>query len=341
MSDVAALAGVHKATASRALNPRASGLVNAATAERVRRAAEQLGFTPNTAARSLRTNRSFTAGVLLPDLTNPLFPPIARGIEEVLTARGYTALLANTDDDPVKERARFDALTGRQVDGFIVATAQRDHPLLERAHADDVPVVLINRTTDRPLFPLVTGDDDSGVQLAVRHLRDLGHRVVAHIAGPRTISTGHSRAQAFQRAAQQAGLDAPTVESAGYTAQAGAEATRALLEHRPDVTAILAGNDLIALGSLRVLRARGLRCPQDVSLVGFNDMAFADDFHPALTTVHVPHLELGAEAARLLLDRLDRPATADGAGAILPTTTVLLPLRLVVRASTAAPPAGA
>jgi LacI family transcriptional regulator len=339
MSDVAALAGVHKATASRALNPSTSGLVNAATARRVRTAAEQLGFTPNSAARSLRTNRSFTVGVLLPDLTNPLFPPVARGIEEVLNARGYTALLANTDNDEAKERTQFEALRGRQVDGFIVATAQREHPLLLEAYESGVPIVLVNRCTDRKLFPWVAGDDATGMALAVEHLLGLGHRSIAHVAGPQSMSTGVTRVRAFRHAVETAGIgpeQAPVVVSESYTAPAGERATHELLERHPDTTAICAGNDLIALGALHALKTRGLRCPQDLSLVGFNDMPFADEFQPPLTTVHVPHLDLGAEAARLLLERLDRYEEKGHPAPV--AKTVLLPLRLVVRASTAAPP---
>ncbi|MFE2044919.1 LacI family DNA-binding transcriptional regulator [Streptomyces sp. NPDC059477] len=341
IADVAALAGVHKATASRALGPSTSALVNAATARRVRQAAEQLGFTPNSAARSLRTNRSFTVGVLLPDLTNPLFPPIVRGIEEALGPRGYTALLANTDNDEAKERAGFDALRGRQVDGFIVATARREHALLDRARAAGVPIVLVNRRTDDRLLPWVAGDDATGMTLAVEHLAGLGHRAIGHVAGPSSMSTGVIRAQAFRAAAEAAGIGpgaAPVVESEAYTVAAGERATRDLLDRYPATTAICAGNDLIALGALRAARARGLRCPADLSLVGFNDMQFADEFQPPLTTVHVPHLDLGAEAARLLLEQLD---SNEEQGTPTPLAkTVLLPVRLVVRASTAAPRGG-
>ncbi|MFF1449116.1 LacI family DNA-binding transcriptional regulator [Streptomyces sp. NPDC058274] len=341
MSDVAHLAGVHMATASRALNPATSGRVNAATAQRVRAAAEQLGFTPNSAARSLRTNRSFTVGVLLPDLTNPLFPPMVRGIEEALTRRGYTALLANTDNDRTKERTQFEALRGRQVDGFIVATAQREHPLLDEAHKAGVPIVLLSRGTDRTMFPLVAGDDAAGVTLAVEHLLAQGHRALAHLAGPQRLSTGEIRARAFRHATEAAGVapaQAPVVVSEAYTVPAGEWAARELLDQYPGTTAIVAGNDLIALGALHVLRERGLRCPQDVSLVGFNDMLFADEFQPPLTTVHVPHPELGAEAARLLLEQLDRPSgSADPAPV---AKRVLLPVDLVVRESTAAPVSG-
>ncbi|MER6070603.1 LacI family DNA-binding transcriptional regulator [Streptomyces sp. NPDC001393] len=336
LSDVARLAGVHQATASRALNPRTSGRVSPVTARRVRAAAEELGFTPNTAARSLRTNRSFTVGVLMPDLTNPLFPPMARGIEAALAPRGYTALLANTDSDEDKERHQFDVLLGRQVDGFIVATARRTHPLLDEARKSGVPIVLLNRCTDRKLFPFVAGDDSAGVSLAAEHLLERGHRYVAHVSGPQDMSTGITRAQAFRHAMESAGIgpdQAPVIPARAYTVAAGEQATGELLDRHPSTTAIVAGNDLIALGALHVLRARGLRCPQDVSLVGFNDMQFADEFQPPLTTVHVPHHELGAEAAHLLLELLDRTELSHDT--VSAAKTVLLPVHLVIRESTA------
>ncbi|GAA4661262.1 LacI family DNA-binding transcriptional regulator [Amycolatopsis dongchuanensis] len=326
IADVAKLAGVHKATASRALNPRTSGQVNAATARRVLTAAKRLRYQPNTVARSLSTNRSATVGVLVPDLTNPLFPLVVRGIEDALDNQGYTALLANTDNDPERAGAQFDALLSRRVDGFLIATARREDPLLTRAHDQGIAVVLVNRSTDVPLFPAVTGDDAAGIAAAVEHLRDLGHRRLAHLAGPAGMSTGSVRARAFR---QHAGECAPVVECASYTEEAGAEAARRLLDEHPGSTGIVAGNDMIALGALQVLRERGLDCPQDVSVIGFNDMRFVDKLVPPLTTVHVPHHRLGAEAAQLLLEQLDRPDRAP--------KTVTLPLHLVVRGSTAPP----
>jgi LacI family transcriptional regulator len=341
MSDVARLAGVHKATASRALNPNSSSRLNAATVRRVQAAATKLGYTPNTAARSLRTNRSFTVGVLLPDLTNPLFPPMVRGIEDVLMAQDYTALLANTDSDEEREAKQYHALLGRQVDGFIVATASRQHPLLAQAHSAGIPVVLLGRGTDEPMFPLVAGDDATGVTLAVDHLAGLGHRRIAHLAGPGSLSTGVARSRAFRQATDAHGIGAefaPVIDCATYSAAEGARACAELLDRHPETTAIVAGNDLIALGALHTFRDRGLSCPEDISLIGFNDMRFADELRPPLTTVHVPHLELGAEAARLLLEQLARPeARPEDTGPAPVAKTVLLPLTLVVRSSTAPP----
>ncbi|MCI2422357.1 LacI family transcriptional regulator [Saccharopolyspora sp. K220] len=335
IADVAKLAGVHKATASRALNPRTSNQVTPATARRVLTAAKRLHYQPNNVARSLSTSRSATIGVLIPDLTNPLFPLVLRGIEDALGTHGYTALLANTDDSPERTQAQFDALLSRKVDGFLMATARREDPLLARAHEHGIAVVLINRSTDVPLFPVVTGDDSAGMAAAIEHLTDLGHRRIAHLSGPSTMSTGFGRAQAFRQTAAAHGLppaDTPVVECSSYTEDAGAAAARRLFDENPAVTAILAGNDMIALGALDVLRERGLDCPDDVSLIGFNDMRFVDKLTPPLTTVHVPHHSLGAEAARLLLEQF---ASADRV-----PKTVSLPLHLVVRGSTGPARAG-
>src|SRR5439155_6307238 len=148
LADVAREAGVHKATASRAMNPLTRDQVNADTFRRILHAAERLGYVPNTVARGLRTNRTAAIGVLVPDLTNPLFPPIVRGITDRLAADGYTTLLANTDNDDEQERAQFAALESRRADGFILATARREHRLLARAAERGVPLVLVNRTVD-------------------------------------------------------------------------------------------------------------------------------------------------------------------------------------------------
>jgi LacI family transcriptional regulator len=322
LDDVARAAGVHKATASRALNPATRHQVSARTAYRVSLEATRLGYVPNTLARGLRTSRTAAVGVLIPDLTNPLFPPIVRGIQDRLEQHGYTALLVNTDGDEARERAEFNALRSRRVEGFIVATARRHHPLLELAVRERIPFVTVNRSTELPTVPAVLGDDADGVAQAVAHLRALDHTRLAHLAGPQTLSTGYVRMRAFRAAAPGAAV----VECASYTEAAGYDAARLLFERHPHTTAVLAGNDLIALGTLRAIEDLGRCCPADVSVVGFNDMPFADRFRPPLTTVHVPHHLMGVQAAQLLLDHLRAAA---------PSWSILLPARLVVRGSTA------
>ncbi len=334
LSDVARLAGVHKGTASRALNEATRDLVLPATARRVQAAARQLGYAPNTFAQGLRRQKSRTVGVLIPDLTNPFFPPIVRGIDDALAEQGFVALLASTDNDQIRERRLFESLVARQADGYIIATAMRDHPLLHEAHAQGARAVLVQRSTDTQLFPAVLGDDSSGVEQVIAHLVGLGHRRIAHVAAPQTTSTGFRRARAFRESAADAGLpiaDTPTVVGDYLSIEAGAAATREILERYPDVTAIFAANDLMAVGALRALRAAGLSCPQDVSVVGFNDMALAADLAPGLTTIRVPLLDVGRQAAQMLLAELAEPSTP---------RQVLMPVQLVPRESSAGPRAG-
>ena len=330
LRDVARLAGVHPGTVSRALNPQTRALVNERTARRVLDAAQELGYRPNPIARGLRTNRSHTIGVLVPDLMNPLFAAVVRGIEDGLREGGYTPLIANTDNDAERERVAYEAMSARQVDGFIAATARRDHWLLADQVRTGAKVVLVNRRVDSDAIPAVTGDDHEGIRLAVEHLAQLGHERIAHVAGSQSLYTGWSRHQGFLDAMRAAGLELDPdliVFSEAFTEREGARCCCELLGRRRDFTAIVAGNDLLALGCYDALEQRGLRCPEDISVVGYNDMPFVDRFRPALSTVRVPHYELGATAAALMLEQLR--------GTDTPPRQLLLPPELVVRGSTA------
>jgi LacI family transcriptional regulator len=332
LRDVARAARVHPGTVSRALNPETRGLVNDDTAERVLRAAAELGYRPNPIARGLKTNRSFTVGVLVPDLTNPLFPPIVRGIEDRLGAAGYTSLIANTDNDPDRERQDFDAMRARQVDGFITATARLDREFVAETAELPQPIVLVNRRLEDESLPAVTVDDRAGTRMAVEHVVALGHRRIAHLGGPQALSTGHQRHLGFREAMVAAGLevdDGAVRFAHAFTEAAGARACRELLDGVAGVTAIVAANDLLALGCYDVLAERGMRCPDALSVVGFNDMPFADRFDPPLTTVRIPHREIGVAAANILLERL---GGGDGAA-----PQVRLPPTFVPRGSTAPP----
>ncbi|MGH2734916.1 MAG: LacI family DNA-binding transcriptional regulator [Actinomycetota bacterium] len=329
LRDVARRAGVHAGTASRALNPQTRSLVNPDTARKVIEAAEALGYRPNPIARGLKTNRSFTIGVLVPDLTNPLFPPIVRGIEDTLAKAGYTALLANSDNDPDKERLHFETMKDRQVEGFIMATAERDHPLIEDAIAADAPIVLVNRTVDSSRAFAVITDDRRGTALAVKHLVDLGHTKIAHIVGPERYSTGKARHAGFIDAMNEAGLkpDSKIIRfTHNFTESEGARVFRKLLDDRREFSAVFAGNDLLALGCYDVLAEAGLRCPDDISIVGFNDIPFLDKLRPPLTTIRIPHYEIGVRATELVLQRLRDPSASP--------VTLLLEPKLVVRGST-------
>lgn len=335
LKDVAKRAGVHPGTASRALNVETRQLVNGETAQRVLDAADELGYRPNPIARGLKTSRSYTVGVLIPDLTNPLFPPIVRGIQDRLEEAAYTPLIANTDNDPDRERADFEAMRARQVDGMITATARRDHDLPAGLEDVAMPVVLVNRRLEDGARPSVVADDRHGVKLAVEHLVGLGHRRIAHLAGPQELSTGYLRREGFVEAMREAGIELdPELVLAGnaFVESEGERLCNELLDRDVEVTAIVAGNDLMALGCYDAFVDRGIECPRQISVVGYNDMPFAGWFSPPLTTVRLPHYEIGARAAELLLERLRDPDAEPA--------QVMLEPDLVVRGSTAPPRSG-
>ena len=199
-------------------------------------AAEALGYRPNPVARSLRTRRSHTVGVLIPDLNNPLFPPIVRGLEDRLAAAGYVALIGNTDSDDQRERMVFEQMRARHVDGLVLATARLHHPLLAEAARAELPVVLINRLAQDYSFPSVSVDNERGMRMAVGHLAALGHRRIAHIAGPQEMSTGLSRYRGFvdrHGVQRPAGRQRLVVFAKAFTIEEGRGAPRLLLDRGP------------------------------------------------------------------------------------------------------------
>jgi LacI family transcriptional regulator len=332
LRDVASAAGVHPATASRALNPETRILVSEDTARRVTEAAARLGYRPNPVARSLRTRRSHTVGVLIPDLNNPLFPPIVRGLEDKLAAAGYVALIGNTDADDDRERTLFEQMRARHVDGFVLATATLHDQLLAEAAAGDVPVVLMNRLAPDYSFPSVSVDNEQGARMAVTHLARLGHTRIAHIAGPQEASTGVSRLRGFRDGMATHGLDVDETLIAyatRYTVEEGSRCCHELLSRQPGFTAVAAANDMLAVGCYAALDEQSIQCPDDISVIGFNDMPFIDRLRPPLTTVRFPHYQLGTEAAQLLIERIN-----GGEG---PVKILYLAPELVVRGSTAEP----
>ena len=335
IKDVAEAAGVHTSTVSRALSPATRHLISAEIATRIDGVAKELGYARNAIASSLRTRRSMTVGVLIPDITNPLFPPMLRGIEDALGGE-FTAIIANTDNDPAREAIGARRLLARSVDGLIMATVRRRDGISDELAAAGVPIVLVNRTADQSEVATVVADDAQGIRLMVEHLAELGHRRIAHLAGPQDLSTGAVRQRAFREAMRARKLDADDqklVAAKAYSIVEGARLTEQLLRSTPPPTAILTANDLLALGVYEAAAALGLAIPADLSVTGFNDMPFVDRLTPPLTTIRIQHYEMGAEAARLLLQRLERPEA--------PAMSVQLGVQLVVRGSTAPPRADA
>lgn len=332
LRDIAEKVGVHTSTVSRVLNSPNDCRVSRDVVLKVTKAAEELGYHLNPFARSLKTNRSFTIGVLIPDLTDPLFPPIIRGIEDTLGAAGYTAILANSDNDLELERKTFEAMRARKVDGFIMATAHRSDKVVESCLESGIPLVLINREVDNLSIPSVTNDNEAGMRLAVDHLHACGHRRIGHLGGPQTMSTGYNRLQGFQAAMRAHGLEPREGDVAcadAFTEASGLEACRSLLDPARGLTAIVTSSDMLALGCYDALGEMGIACPGEVSVTGFNDIRFASKFSPPMTTVRIQHAQMGMEAAWLLLRMIKGDPVAGVSLVLRPT--------LVVRESSSAP----
>ena len=315
LREVAEAAGVHMSTASRALNEDTRDVVNAETVARVLKAARKLGYKPNPLARGLRTNRTMTVGMIIPDIENPLFGPIIAGAESRLGSDGYSLLIADADLRDGSSVSRvIEALIERRTDGLIIATSARKDPTITDLAKRAIPAVLVNRTADSSPLPSIVGDDHAGIGLVVQHLVDMGHTRIGHVSGPHSMSTGHGRYQAFLSWTQSLGvkIDSSAIEEAEwYRVDAGLSSAEALLERRPDITAIVCANDLLAMGAYRAVRQRGLTVGADVAITGYNDIPLLDLLEPPLTSVRVPYRQMGSEAAALLISMLSNSSAAD------------------------------
>jgi LacI family transcriptional regulator len=332
LKDVARLAGVHPATVSRALDPMRSDLVNQATRERIQTVADELGYRVNSFARSLRTNNSGMVGVVVADVANPFLPPVLRGIEQVLRAEGKLLLIAETHDDSETLREILEHFASRRVDAVILSAARSGDEAAVAALAAAVPLVLAVRTVGNGLFPTVTHDDVLGGQLAARHLVDLGHTHLAQIRGPLDVSSFQGRAEGFASImATTTAREVATGNSANApTVAEGHRLASDILDSDDRPTALFAHNDLMAVGALEALRDRGLHCPEDVSIVGYNDAPLSNHVSPPLTTISLPSLDLGTRVAALALQEIEGRTGAP--------VTERLPPTLVVRESSAPPP---
>jgi LacI family transcriptional regulator len=326
LKKVADAAGVHPSTVSRALDPQKRHLLGEEVVERIAILAQSLGYQPNRVAASLRTGRSQLVGVLLPDIANPVFSPILAGIAETLSAEAYFPIIADAGQNSSQQIVFVDRLLNQRVDGLILATVAVDDEVVGHCLDRNFPVVLVNRAEFRDRVSSVVSDDALGMQLAVDHLVSIGHSVIGHLSGPLRTSTGTLRRDGFARAMQNHGLPVHCEEASQFTRAAGAKPASALFGRIPGMTAIVAANDLLALGALDTIRAMGLTCPSDVSIVGHNDMPLVDLISPALTTIRICHREMGRGAARLLLRELETQAAV--------SEHIVLRPELIVRKST-------
>jgi LacI family transcriptional regulator len=327
IQDVAKQAGVAAITASRVINN--SGYASEAVRGRVLQAAAELGYVPNTLARSLRSRRSHTLALVLSDITNPFFTTVARGVEDAASDAGYAVIFCNTDESEEEERKYLSLLLQRRVDGILLVPARGGGEALRQARRQEIPVVVLDRRL--PSAPsdqadVVRCDSRAGARQLARLLLDLGHRRIALLNGPVEVSTAADRAAGFWDALKTADLAINgSVLSGKFTLDSGAEMARAALAAPPRPTALIAANNFIAIGALRALRELGLRVPEDIALAGFDDLPPALVTFPFLTVASQPAYEMGQTATRLLLERLG--------GAAGDFQEIVLPVELIVRAS--------
>lgn len=326
ITDVAKRAGVAPVTVSRVIND-APG-VNLATRERVQQAIAELGYVPNVVARSLRSKRTRTLAFVVPDITNPFWTTVARGVEDAAQDHGYSVVLCNTDENASKQQRYLDLMVSQRVDGVIIAPADTDANRLATLRQHNIATVVIDRRIEGGEVDTVYSDSVSGAYALTNHLLRLGHTSIAMFSGPEGAATADDRIAGYWLALTDAGItpDPKLIRRGGFNWEAGFALTNQVLDEGLAPTAIFAANNAIALGVIEAIGRRGLRIPGDVALVCFDDYPYVTGFFPFLTVVSQSAYEMGANAAQLLLSRLKSPVP-------LKPRRVVLPVRLVVRYS--------
>jgi len=330
IKDVAKRAGVSIATVSNVIN--GSRHVSAELEEKVRRAIAELGYQPNPLGRALRKGEAYTVALLLPDRSNSFFAQVAWGVEEQVRRYGYALITCNTDEDPELEAFYVSSLLNRRVAGFIVAPTSLGRETLAPIVHQRVPLVVVDRVIDGLPVDQVFSDNEGGAYLATQHLIRLGHRRIGLLVGISGISSIQDRIRGYKRAIEESGLtlDERLIAPGCSQIEEGAAAAEYLLA-RSDATAIFSTNNMMTLGALRSLKKLGIKCPDDVSLVGFDDSEWASVITPGLTVVAQQAYEMGFLAGALLFRRLTRKQEAPK------PRTIKLRTTLITRESTAKP----
>ena len=302
MSDVAREAHVSLMTVSRVVNEK--GEISPETRQRVLKVIERLGYRPSAIARGLATSRTGTLGLVVPDIANPFFSEIARGVEDNAYTSGYNVFLCSTYEDPLREKDVLNSLEEKQVDGLVLCSSRlADGDLL--AVVDEFPaVVLVNRSVDGKDVRAVRVDSELGGRIATEFLLDAGHRAVGFLTGPPTSFDGCLRVRGYHHALQAADVSTQPAWEQGCSSnvQAGLEAACVFLPDHPELTALICYNDLVAVGALQACAQLGRRVPDDLAIIGFDDIPMAALVTPALTTCQSAQFEIGVQAMDLLLE---------------------------------------
>jgi len=329
IKDVARLAGVSITTVSHVINE--TRFVSDELRGRVLAAMEELNYHPNVLARSLRSGETKTIGLVVPDNSNPFFAEVARIIEDIGFERGYSVILCNSDNNLDKEAAYINVLSTKQVDGVIFIAAGSKHEHLHELTTQGIPVVVADRDIPQALADVVLVNNEQGGYDATRYLISLGHRRIACITGPSDIPPSADRVRGYRRTLKESGIlvEEELIVPGDFRYQGGEAAMAQLLRLDKPPSAVLACNDVMAIGALRAIRSAGLQVPSDISIIGFDDIAIASAVSPALTTVAQPIVELATLATQLLMSRI-RNDQEDK-----PRQRIVLGTKLVVRDSCA------
>lgn len=321
--DVAERAGVSPITVSRVINN--SGYVSQETRSRVEAAIAELQYVPNSLARSLRFKRTHTLALVLTDITNPFWTTVARGVEDAASQCGFNVILCNTDENEAKQSEYLHVLLQKQVDGFLLVPARSTPEPITLIQSQKVPAVVLDRQVPGAQVDIVRGDSEGGAYQLVQLLLSLGHRRIAMLSGPVSISTAADRVSGYRRALQEAGLEAQAelICYGEYTQESGYQMARKALSLMPRPTALFAANNFIAIGALRALREMGIRVPEDMALVSFDDIPPAFVIEPFLTVAAQPAYEMGRRATELLLARLSGQAPPEYQEIVLPTEIIV------------------
>lgn len=309
ISDVAREAGVSAMTVSRVVNGK--GETSAPTRARVEEAVARLGYRPSRLARGLSLQRTYTLGVVVPDIANPFFPDIVRGAEDAAWARDYMLVLCSTVEDVAREEKILQILEDKQVDGLILCSArlpdEKLFPLVKRHPA----ALLVNRAAPPDVAATLRVHDGHGAMRAVHHLLAGGRDTLALLAGPPHSHSAQRRLEGFESALEATGraVDASLIRPCSPSQAGGYETATALLRDRPDVDGLICYNDLVAVGALQACKELGVRMPDDLAVVGCDDIRLASLVTPALTTLRVSKYDLGVQACRMLLERIEGNAT--------------------------------
>jgi LacI family transcriptional regulator len=327
--DVAKLAGVAPITASRVISN--SGYASEDVRLRVTRAAEQIGYVPNSLARSLRSKRTHTLALVLTDITNPFWTTVARGVEDAASEKGYNVIFCNTDESAAKQDSYLEAMIQKQVDGILLVPARCTESPVSFLRRQNVQVVLLDRRLPNLEADVVRGDSSGGAYQLAQLLLNLGHRRIAILSGPSGVSSADDRVAGYRRALQDAGVEIENqfIIYGEFSLESGYQMTRSLLALPSRPTALFAGNNFIAIGALKALHDAGLAVPEKISVVAFDDLPAAMVVDPFLTVAVQPAYEMGQRATRRLLECLDGH-TAGG------VQDIVLPVSIIERKSTLA-----